>query len=160
MKRILSGILILLMAFSLVGCSLNPLDMLNGSKGDLSEFHDRVSECQDLLDAVADDIYTNWHGAIYNDEFDNDIDLAILSAQIDHDEDLQRIEFLDQEISDLFKKVKDGKNSELVKDVMSAYSDYYEFVVNVSGSFNSYSAEKENVKKELASALKELSYEL
>ena len=129
-------------------------------KKDLSNFYDRVAECQDLLDAVADDIYDNWHAAIYEDEFGSDINLAILSAQIEHDEDIQRIEFLDQEITDLFKKVKDGKHSELVKDVMSAYSDYYEFVINVSGSFNSYSDQKETLKKELASTLKDLSYEL
>ena len=160
MKKVLIGILIFAMVFSFVGCSLNPLDKLGGSNKNLSNFHDRVAESQDLLDAVADDIYNNWHSAIYDDEFNEDINLAILSAQIDHDEDLQRIEFLDQEITELFKKVKDGKHSELVKDVMSAYSDYYEFVVNVSGSFNSYSAEKETLKKELASALKDLSYEL
>lgn len=160
MKRILSGILILVVAFSLVGCSLIPIDMLNGSKKDLSNFYDRVSKSQNLLDAVADDIYTNWHAAIYKDEFGEDINLAIAYAQIEHDEDLQMIKLLDKEITDLFKKVKDGKNSELVKDVMSAYSDYYELVVNVSGSFNSYSAQKETLKKELASTLKDLSYEL
>ena len=160
MKRILSGILILVVAFSLAGCSLIPIDMLNGSKKDLSNFYDRVSKSQNLLDAVADDIYTNWHAAIYKDEFGEDINLAIAYAQIEHDEDLQMIKLLDKEITDLFKKVKDGKNSELVKDVMSAYSDYYELVVNVSGSFNSYSAQKETLKKELASTLKELSYEL
>ena len=160
MKRILSGILILVVAFSLAGCSLIPIDMLNGSKKDLSNFYDRVSKSQNLLDAVADDIYTNWHAAIYKDEFGEDINLAIAYAQIEHDEDLQMIKLLDKEITDLFKKVKDGKNSELVKDVMSAYSDYYEFVVNVSGSFNSYSAQKETLKKELASTLKDLSYEL
>jgi hypothetical protein len=43
---------------------------------------------------------------------------------------------------------------------MSAYSDYYEFVVNVSGSFNSFSESKEKLKKELASALKKLSLEI
>ena len=160
MKRILSGILILVVTFSLVGCSLIPIDMLNGSKKDLSNFYDRVAECQNLLDAVADDIYTNWHAAIYKDEFGEDINLAIAYAQIEHDEDLQMIKLLDKEITDLFKKVKDGKNSELVKDVMSAYSDYYEFVINVSGSFNSYSDQKETLKKELASTLKDLSYEL
>ena len=88
------------------------------------------------------------------------ISAAIILNLLPSKRDLQRIEFLDQEITELFKKVKDGKHSELVKDVMSAYSDYYEFVVNVSGSFNSYSAEKETLKKELASALKDLSYEL
>ena len=43
---------------------------------------------------------------------------------------------------------------------MSAYSDYYEFVVNVSGSFETYRRDKETYKKALASALKKLSLEL
>lgn len=47
-----------------------------------------------------------------------------------------------------------------IKAVMTAYSDYYEFVVNVSGSYKSYSANKEPLKKALASALKYLSLEL
>ena len=47
-----------------------------------------------------------------------------------------------------------------IKNVMSVYLDYYEFVVNVSGSFESFSASKETLKKELASALKDLQLEM
>ena len=43
---------------------------------------------------------------------------------------------------------------------MQAYNDYYAFVIEVSGSFNSYSADKEKLKKELSSALKDLEFEL
>ena len=39
-------------------------------------------------------------------------------------------------------------------------NDYYTLVVEVSGSFNSYSASKETCKKELASALDDFSFEL
>ena len=153
MKKVLLLVLTLCLVVCMVGCS--------GGTDKLSTFYEKVSESQELLDAVADDIYSNWHGAIYNDEFNEEIDLAIWSAQLDHSEDLETIESLDGEIAELFKEVKEDKeNGALVKEIMSAYSAYYEFVVNVSGSFNSFSAEKETLKKELASLLKELSYEL
>lgn len=153
MKRVLSLLIVCTMIFSLCGCGL-------GESKNLSVFHEKLTESQELLDSVADTIYTNWYDAIYEDEFNGDIDQAILAAQIDHSDDLEQIEALDAEIGELFGKLKDGKNGDLVKDVMSAYSDYYEFVVNVSGSFNTYSADKETLKKEFASILKDLSYEL
>ena len=151
---VLALVLIVVLAVSLGG-------NLGGSSKKLSDFYNKVVESQELLDDVADDIYSNWYDAIYNDEFGEDINVAIAYAQVDHKEDLEKIELLEDEITELFKELKDDKNNgHLIKDVMSAYSDYYEFVVNVSGSFNSYSADKETLKKELASTLKDLSYEL
>lgn len=180
MKKLFALLLAGVMIFSLVACG----DMGGSSKKDdkdedkeevtttttedaaaleaekLQAFYDMVKESQELLDAVADDIYSNWYDCIYNDDFLESIDYAILCAQIDHEEDLNRIEELDGNIAGVFKFVKDSEQSDLVKDIMSAYSDYYEFVVNVSGSFNSFSASKETLKKELASLLRDLSYEL
>ena len=127
---------------------------------EVQEFYDLVRESQGLLDAVADTIYDNWHGAIYDDEFYGSIDVAIYAAQVEHEEDLARIEELDALIIESFKSAKTAECDDQVKAVMSAYSEYYEFVVNVSGSFNSFSASKETLKKELASTLKELSFEL
>jgi len=43
---------------------------------------------------------------------------------------------------------------------MNAYAEYYELVVNVSGSFQTYSKSKETLKKQLASALKSLALEI
>ncbi len=155
MKKLIACVLGLAILLSLAGCGGS------SSKQQLSDFYNKIKESQELLDIVADAIYSNWYDAIYEDEFDEDINVAIYSAQADHADDLARIETLDTEIAELFKAVKDTEGTgSLVKDVMSAYSDYYEFVVNVSGSFKSYSAEKETLKKELASLLRDLSYEL
>ena len=131
-----------------------------GQKDAIQQFYSKVEESQELLDTVADAIYDNWYDAIYNDEFGEDINVAIASAEIDHASDIDEIKALDEEIAELYKIVRDTELSAEVKAVMTAYSDYYEFVINVSGSFNSYSAEKETLKKELSSALKDLSFEL
>ena len=151
MKKLLALGLCIILCVGMTAC---------GAKSNLQDFYDTVSEVQGLLDIVADDIYTNWHDAIYEDEFDGDINTAILMAQIENSENLSQIDELDKGIADVFKKVKDGKEGDLAKEIMSAYSDYYEFVVNVSGSFKTFSAKKETLKKELASLLKDLSYEL
>lgn len=161
MKKLLALLLCIVMVFSLAACGGTG----GGSKKDdseeqLQEFYDCVKESQELLDAVADDIYSNWYDCIYKDKFLESIDYAIACALSDHEEDIERIEELDAEIADAFKEVKDGESAELVKDVMSAYSDYYEFVVNVSGSFETFKTNKETLKKELASLLRDLSYEL
>ncbi len=161
MKKLLAVLLVFVFVFSCAGCVGGSLNGNKGASQKLSEFYEKVSESQELLDDVGDSIYTNWYDAIYEDEFDEDINIAIASAQLDHADDLERIEDLEDEITELFKELKNHEElGSLVKDVMSAYSDYYEFVVNVSGSFNSYSADQETLKKELASALKDLSYEL
>ena len=54
----------------------------------------------------------------------------------------------------------DDCHSDLIKDVMYAYDDYYELVVNVSGSFNDFSDKNEDLNDELVSALNALSYEI
>ncbi len=133
---------------------------VNQAEADLEAFYDKVHESQELLDEVADDIYSYWYDAIYEDYYGGNINTAILLAQSANSSNISRIKELDEEIGILFKSVKEGECGKLVKEVMSAYSDYYEFVINVSGSFKSYSADKETLKKELASLLRELSYEI
>lgn len=162
MKKVLAMVLVLALSLSFAGCGKDSGSSGGGgsSSKKLQTFYDKVSESQALLDQVADAIYDNWYDAIYNDEFGESIDLAIAYAFSDNKEEVDKIKALDAEITEAFKSVKDGSQSDLVKDIMSAYSDYYEFVINVSGSFKSYSADKETLKKELASLLKDLSYEL
>ena len=132
----------------------------NGNVDKVQAFYDKVVESQQCLDSVADDIYSYWYDAIYKDKYNGDINTAILYAQLDNSENLAKIEENESEIQSLYKEVRDSDFSTEIKAVMSAYSDYYEFVVNVSGSFKSYSADKETLKKELASALKDLALEI
>lgn len=150
MKRIIALFLCAFICLGLTSCGNNNLEL----------FYEKVVESQKLLDGVGDDIYENWYECIYNDAFSDDINVAVASALKDNEENLATIETLETEITELFNKIKDGKQGNLVKDVMSAYSDYYEFVVNVSGSFSSYKEDKEKLKKELASLIKDLSYEI
>jgi len=167
-KRIVLVTVIALLSIGLAACSSAKSSTNNGSLSNvassntaqLQKFYDKVFQAQEMLDVVADAIYSNWYDAIYNDEFGESIDLAIASAMVDYADDLDSIEKLDAEIADLYKTVRDTKLSAEVKEVMTAYSDYYELVVNVSGSFKSYSADKEVMKKTLSSALKTLSFEL
>ena len=160
--KIIRTVSVLLLISFLVGvlssCATADTLGLSGKKN-LKTYYEKVSEAQDCLDTLADAIYQNWYDYVYNHKYSS-IDNAVLLAFIDHEEEYDRIEELDEEIKVLFNKVKDGSASSQVKAVMSAYSDYYEFVVNVSGSFNSYSSSKESLKKALASALKNLFYEV
>ncbi len=138
------------------GCGTTTADIT----ADLDKFYKTVVDSQTCLDIVADDIYRYWYDAIYKDKYGGSIDLAIAYAQVDNADNLKVIEDNDIIIKELYKKVRDSEFEDEIKEVMSTYSDYYEFVVNVSGSFNSFSASKETLKKELASALKDLQLEM
>lgn len=126
----------------------------------ITTFYETVVASQECLDEVADDIYTYWYNAIYKDKYYGSIDYAIAKALEDNKTNLDTIETNEPIIQSLYKEVRDSDLSVEIKAVMSAYSDYYEFVVNVSGSFNSYSESKEKLKKELASCLKDLALEI
>ena len=102
----------------------------------------------------------NWYEAIYKDKYSGSIDLAIYYALAANATNIDKIEENEPLIQAAYKKVRDSKLSYEIKSVMTAYAEYYEFVVNVSGSFNSFKAEKETLKMELASALKNLYFEM
>ena len=126
----------------------------------IEEYYNLTKETQELLDIVADDIYNNWHECIYEDAYGENIDLAIALALSANEENLDTIEQNTTQIKEMYSEIKESKLREEIKAVMQAYNEYYSFVVEVSGSFNSYSADKETLKKELATALKNLSFEL
>ena len=126
----------------------------------INKFFDSVSESQKRMDIVADAIYQNWYQAVYKKGFSGSIDLAIAMALNDNSENIDFIKENEKEIQSYYKEVRDSELKDEVKAVMTAYSDYYEFVINVSGSFQTYSENMENYKKALATALKHLSLEL
>lgn len=158
MKKTISLFLsILFIVTLLTGCNFsNALSKNNNEQ----EYHDLVYETQELLDIVADDIYSYWYDCIYNDKYNENINLAILYAQMDNEENITKIKENNDKIKELYSKVKDGELKSETKAVMQAYNDYYSFVMEVSGSFNSFSANKETLKKELSSALRDLEFEL
>ena len=132
-----------------------------GEKGDykVKEFYDSVKESQNNLDILADEIYVCWYDFVYNKKYSS-VDLALLKAYVNKYNEVEFVKQNDEQIKEYFATAKNASFGQKVKDVMTAYSDYYEFVINVSGSFQSYSADKETKKKALATALRELYYEL
>ena len=172
MKKIVSVILALVMLFCtfvLSSCysnsnnnnveQNNTQNKQNNTQKE-KEFYDLVDETKDLLDTVADDIYSYWYDCIYNDKYLENISYAVACAKKDNQTNIDTIEANTSKIKDLYKQIKDGKLGTEAKAVMQAYNDYYTLVIEVSGSFNSYSASKETCKKELASALDDFSFEL
>lgn len=164
MKKIVSFVLALTMLFCtfvLSSCGSSSSGSVEQSKMQKEEeFYNLVDDTKDLLDIVADDIYSYWYDCIYEDKYLENITYAVACAKSDNEANLNTIEENTTKIKKLYKEIKEGKSSSEAKAVMQAYNDYYTLVVEVSGSFNSYSASKETCKKELASALDDFSFEL
>ena len=155
MKKVLSIVLALttlLCAFALSSCQ--------GKTEKEEVFYNLVDETKDLLDIVADDIYSYWYDCIYKDKYLENISYAVACAKEDNETNINTIEENTTKIKELYKEIKDGSLGSEAKAVMQAYNDYYALIVEVSGSFNSYSTSKETCKKELASAIDDFSFEL
>ena len=162
----------LCLSFSLVSCGVPFLSSVEDAADSLQsnigfnnvsnelEFYTLVCESQDLLDTLADAIYQNWYDCIYNDKFLEDINIAIYSAFADYEDEVNILEINNEAIKESYKAVRDGKYSSEVKAVMQSYNEYYSFVVDVSGSYETYSANKETYKKALDTALRNLSFEI
>ena len=157
-----SNYIVLLLVLLLAGCfALCACDQQGGEQvSSTQNFYDTVKESQEYLDRIGDAIYSCWYDAIYNDKYSGNINAAIAYARVSNSDAIDKVEENDSLIKDYFSDAKNASCGDKVKTVMSAYSDYYEFIINVSGSFSSYSKDKETKKKALASALRELSYEL
>lgn len=157
-KRLSIAIITLLFTiplFIFTACKSNS----SATNAKINQFYETVTQSQKCMDEVADDIYSNWYNAIYNDAFGGSINLAIYYAQTENSANLETIKSNDALIQNLYKSVRETSLSAEIKSVMNAYAEYYE-LVNVSGSFQTYSKSKETLKKQLASALKSLALEI
>ncbi len=134
-KRLSIAIITLLFTiplFIFAACKSNS----SATNAKINQFYETVTQSQKCMDEVAEDIYSNWYNAIYNDAFGGSINLAIYYAQTDNTANLETIKNNDALINNLYKSVRETSLSVEIKSVMSAYAEYYELVVNVSGSFH------------------------
>ena len=129
----------------------------------LTTYYLTMQESVEALDSVADEIYNCWYDAVYNDMYYDSIDWAIVVAFDNEKSNVDKIEENDPILSSLLSDIrnsnirdKDEEAYNAVLDMYDAYKEYYEFTINVSGSFNSYSAQKEDIKKETKSCLNKL----
>lgn len=160
MQIIFVGIIILLIIIVMVGMKIS-----NDKKNEelLDNFYSTMEESVDAIDIIADEIYNCWYDSIYKDKYNNSIDYAIECAFDNKRSKVRLVIQNDDVLSDLLDEIEDSnikeKHPEIyeaVIDLYDSYTDYYEFTINVSGSFNSYSAKKEDIKKDTRSYLNKL----
>lgn len=111
-----------------------------------------LADSADLLDKIADSTYDGWHNAIY--ESGLDISLGVALAQALVSDEISDVKRIDEALSDLYRNIKSDENRnddqyrfDAFEECYDSFQEYYEFVINVSGSFETYSDNKESIKK-------------
>ena len=158
-KKVLAPVLLTIIL--IISCLCGACSAKKGdANSKITEFYNLVSESKKLLDDIADDYYTYWYEAIYKNKYLGDINIALTIAESANTTKINTVKSNDGLIKTAYQSAKSEKYEAILREVMTTYSDYYEFVINISGSFNSYSSGKETKKKALATALKSLSFEI
>lgn len=160
MKKIVSLLLVIVLlvcAFALSACEVDDVDDTPREMSNEEKLYRIVVSSQFFLNEVADRIYENWYECIFEHKYGGDIDEAVNSALSFDEAIIKILKENDEDIKELYKEVKDGELSEEFQTVMQAYTDYYNLVVNVSGSFLQFRENKEICKQELSSAMELLS---
>jgi len=167
-EKVIAILITFVLAASFSGCSsFYPYIMGDvGSTVYVQKFYDKVNESKILLDLVATDVCAAWKDA--TDDFNlstKDVNDAIENAKQKHSQDIEKIEILDKEICDLFDEVKNEKmdfSAEFaLKQVMTAYSDYRDSVVDANDALDSrgylgISASKDSLDRALRDLFVEL----
>jgi hypothetical protein len=97
---------------ALILATIFMLSVFTGCDGGNSverEFYEIVVETQEMLDEVADDIYSYWYDCIYYDDYLDDIDYAIACPLNYNSSNIDKIEENNKTIKNLYSTVRDGK---------------------------------------------------
>lgn len=117
------------------------------------------------LEDISDYIQSEWYDAIYEDEYD-DINDAIRVAMLVKYEEIDTAEtqynLVETSFSDV-KKVPEGieddnidEISDAVKDLYNLYTDYYNFAIEPTGNYTSYSERNNSITDEFSSKYRAL----
>lgn len=116
------------------------------------------------LEDIGNDEVGYWYDYIYNDSYSS-IESAVLMAQIDNSGAMDTVEKNYSEIVSLYRdllEVPKGAPDELaelkdaVKDTYDAYADFYDTVMNVTGSYKSFSEAFHDTDNAMSKAIKKL----
>ena len=139
----------------------------NKQQAKIQGTYNTLVETTDLLDFIADDIYSCWYDAIYNKKYFGNINTALLVSENNTKTKREEVEVNNSKLSDIVSELNNGNYKKkhadtfnAIMDAYDAYKKYYEFTINVSGSFKSYSQDKERLKKEVRSYLSKLERKL
>lgn len=180
MKKMIILFIAAMFCVSLCGCSLLNLGLDLGNSPTQNEameqgtvttqnakaFYNKVLESSALLDLVATDVCAAWKDATYDYNLSTkDVNDAIEKAKNAHDDNIKKINELDVEIRNLFEaaknEMKDFSSQYAVKEVMTAYSEYMDSVLNANealdtGGYLGVSMAKDSLDRALRNLFAEL----
>lgn len=143
MKKYITILLVLLLCFSLSGCAFLKQIMTGevASKENTKAFYNKVIESKEILDNVATDVCAAWKDATYDYKLSTkDVNDAIEKAKNEHSENIAKVNEFDKEIRNLFEKakpeMKDFSSETVLKQVMTAYSEYMDDIINANEALN------------------------
>lgn len=164
-RRICGGVLAIisvlcLITFSSCGEKEKPQNKEDETLSKLTAFHQTVLESKECLDDIGNDVYQCWYNAIFKGEYDGNTSLAVADGLYSNPENFITLDKNEQIIKTLYQEMRDTDFTAEVKAVVYAYYDYYDCIVNVSGSFNNFSTVKNTLQKKLERCLKNLFLEI
>lgn len=130
-------------------------------------FVSKVSDAGTDVKYIADTVQQYWYDSIYKDMYGSDINNAISQALYDLAGRISSAGSQNVQVKALYNKVKDlpegvtGSDIEeirsSVRELYNAYNDYYNFAIDPSGSYNSFSADNGSLSSALSSKQRALS---
>jgi len=119
------------------------------------------------LEDIADTVVEYWYDAIWYDMYNDDIDYAIDCALADTKSEQRTAETHRKQLDSLYDKLRrvpkgleDDREiqdiCDAVKNMYSAYTKYYDFAMEPSGSYNSYTADKSTKTDDFLNCYKKL----
>lgn len=160
MKKVyIKAICLLLICMSLLfsssSCILSALSSLTEKSYEeqLKEYYDNIKKSKGILDICCSDFYSKWSAAVWLGEYDGDVEKALYTVVLDHEDDIKNLGSLKNRITNLYDNLKDGEDSVSVKNVYAAYLAYYNFFIDPPGNLFTYSSRKDELKNSLQSAL-------
>lgn len=168
-KKIVIPVILAIVAVIAIGIGafiaiLNREKAIEDYMENASTFYSVVLSDAAKLENVGNDETSYWRAYIYDDKYSS-IESAVLAAQIDNADTIDKLEFNYDRIVLLYKKLIDlprNPSSELeelkdaVKDAYDAYVNFYDTVMNVSGSYKSFSESFSDTDDEMSRAIKKL----
>ena len=127
------------------------------------QFYYLVSDTKELLDKVSGDVNGNWYGAIYNGDFDGNMDKAIESAFNENEKNITNIKSNNEQIIELYREIRDSGSYILydAQSVIISYNAYYASTLEVSNkTYEFYSSTTQSTSLDFSIALKNYYVEL
>ncbi len=155
--KFISMLLVLLCAIPMLNCRKSNKSNNSVSVDDIKEYCYYVANSGNSMNEYSDIILKYWYNAIDKNAYGGSIETAIEYAQRENASLKSYINALNNYINTYYEKIRGNSPYKTeINAIMSAYINYYRLVTNISGSYNSFSADSNAYSRTLYNALNDL----